>query len=657
MEAILLSIDDEQRLKKIVGKTPDSDVKRVLRVRGNLNNIKKYITDEGYNSIMDAMIRGGVNSGPLALLKTRDDPITQDDIQQIRNDLGLQPYPFKPRKLGERRKRPPLAQPQAQDEQVRRPPPTLSKQGTIRYDWGDEDDSFLVTEHNPMVNPFTTHYDPKTMRPYDRTRANLFRDVNWATIPDGRPKEIQQEYARRAMDGEHAKAINDLIDITVNKRRRLKYDPDLLSQEGADRYAKRIGGFAKEIDVNPHDGLDEKEMVIFNRYAQPQIINGYSWGQSDVGVQQLYQKTYPMGYDKANKKAVSFNTWKKEQFKTTKRQKPWEPILVDDPNEELWRDLQGRGYNAPRAPPAALPITTIWNKVIGKRMKLWIDSNISLDGDKLPTKPTESQRQAAAAAHMQISENHNWILHCIKEFMSMLQLTSLMFKYYIDSHFYVLMLNAGVGNIKEWKDYKKAIKEEDGNPNRKQYRRFFYKIFVDPQNNGFHWSNENCARAITEQDLACGKDSIYKLIDNWINDPGNEFNLYIQTLAQIAALSKQPKLTQDQRQQLQGLKQTKAYFKKAIRDVFNQKLKEMNDAIEGRIMEGKGEWGPESLKIDELGKLEVGTTTDTSNVIEVTYIKVDIDGETVLEVDKYNFICVINGMDYLASVRENLGLA
>lgn len=62
-------------------------------------------------------------------------------------------------------------------------------------------------------------------------------------------------------------------------------------------------------------------------------------------------------------------------------------------------------------------------------------------------------------------------------------------------------------------------------------------------------------------------------------------------------------------------------------------------------------------KNTELGKLEVGTTTDTSNVIEVTYLKVDIDGETVLEVDKYNFICVINGVDYLASVRENLGLA
>lgn len=61
-------------------------------------------------------------------------------------------------------------------------------------------------------------------------------------------------------------------------------------------------------------------------------------------------------------------------------------------------------------------------------------------------------------------------------------------------------------------------------------------------------------------------------------------------------------------------------------------------------------------KNTELGKLEVGTTTDTANTLETTYLKVDIDGETVLEYDKYNYICNIAGTDYLADVREALGL-
>lgn len=61
-------------------------------------------------------------------------------------------------------------------------------------------------------------------------------------------------------------------------------------------------------------------------------------------------------------------------------------------------------------------------------------------------------------------------------------------------------------------------------------------------------------------------------------------------------------------------------------------------------------------KKTELGKLDVGTTTDTSNTIETTYIKISIDNETMLEIDKYNYICNIGGNDFLSLVRKALGL-
>ncbi len=61
-------------------------------------------------------------------------------------------------------------------------------------------------------------------------------------------------------------------------------------------------------------------------------------------------------------------------------------------------------------------------------------------------------------------------------------------------------------------------------------------------------------------------------------------------------------------------------------------------------------------KNTDLGKLEMGATTDTKNTIEVTYIKIDVDGSTVLEIDKYNYICRIDGDDFLSNVRTALGL-
>jgi P2 family phage contractile tail tube protein len=61
-------------------------------------------------------------------------------------------------------------------------------------------------------------------------------------------------------------------------------------------------------------------------------------------------------------------------------------------------------------------------------------------------------------------------------------------------------------------------------------------------------------------------------------------------------------------------------------------------------------------KNTQLGKLDVGSPQDSVSEFEVNYIKVLVDGEEKIEIDKYNFICKIEGEDYLQSVRENLGL-
>lgn len=58
-----------------------------------------------------------------------------------------------------------------------------------------------------------------------------------------------------------------------------------------------------------------------------------------------------------------------------------------------------------------------------------------------------------------------------------------------------------------------------------------------------------------------------------------------------------------------------------------------------------------------VGKFEVGSTTDTSTEFEVIYLKLYIDNKEVLEIDKYNYKCVINGEDILAPVRVAMGLS
>ena len=57
-----------------------------------------------------------------------------------------------------------------------------------------------------------------------------------------------------------------------------------------------------------------------------------------------------------------------------------------------------------------------------------------------------------------------------------------------------------------------------------------------------------------------------------------------------------------------------------------------------------------------LGKFDVGAKTDSSSELEVVYLKVIINNIDVIEIDKYNYICKVNGENVLSAVSEALGL-
>ena len=61
-------------------------------------------------------------------------------------------------------------------------------------------------------------------------------------------------------------------------------------------------------------------------------------------------------------------------------------------------------------------------------------------------------------------------------------------------------------------------------------------------------------------------------------------------------------------------------------------------------------------KKTDLGKFEVGAAQDASTELEVTYIKLVLDGENMIELDKLNYIYAVRGVDQMAGIRTALGL-
>jgi P2 family phage contractile tail tube protein len=49
-----------------------------------------------------------------------------------------------------------------------------------------------------------------------------------------------------------------------------------------------------------------------------------------------------------------------------------------------------------------------------------------------------------------------------------------------------------------------------------------------------------------------------------------------------------------------------------------------------------------------LGKIGVGAATETTNTMEVLYIKIEEDGKVLLELDKLNYIYILDGEDQLS---------
>jgi uncharacterized protein len=57
------------------------------------------------------------------------------------------------------------------------------------------------------------------------------------------------------------------------------------------------------------------------------------------------------------------------------------------------------------------------------------------------------------------------------------------------------------------------------------------------------------------------------------------------------------------------------------------------------------------------GKMDPGKKMDNELEMSVSYIKIYVDNEPQVEIDVLNFICIIGGVDFLAVIREHLGMS
>lgn len=58
----------------------------------------------------------------------------------------------------------------------------------------------------------------------------------------------------------------------------------------------------------------------------------------------------------------------------------------------------------------------------------------------------------------------------------------------------------------------------------------------------------------------------------------------------------------------------------------------------------------------DLGKVKGASPYDASTEIEVVYMKIERDGKTLIEIDKYNYIFKVDGVDHMQQLRSALGM-
>lgn len=88
--------------------------------------------------------------------------------------------------------------------------------------------------------------------------------------------------------------------------------------------------------------------------------------------------------------------------------------------------------------------------------------------------------------------------------------------------------------------------------------------------------------------------------------------------------------------------------------VFRGSMQMMDTATQRNDFQGIAVTVKGKVKSFDLGNLKKGGKGEPKVVREITYCKVTINGKNVLELDKYNMVWKLNGVDRLEKVRSQI---
>ena len=176
---------------------------------------------------------------------------------------------------------------------------------------------------------------------------------------------------------------NSLINVILNHKKEIKKVPaNTLKQ--AQRYANRLGeGYRAELrDMNPGDGLNEQEVVVFNRAGQPVAINGYKltpsrypYRRDYVGEGEKYGGFYDLDGDGTPDKRASKREWFDSKYGFKPGANPWDDGTLAQENVPQFNSYADVGYARLAKPRANKSVYQVFSKLFAPHLKAAYKSN------------------------------------------------------------------------------------------------------------------------------------------------------------------------------------------------------------------------------------------------------------------------------------------
>ena len=263
-------------------------------------------------------------------------------------------------------------------DKMKRPPP--QSESGLTSNWGKS----LLDDVTVLAPPVIYGKERKP-----REKGQLYERPNY--IYNNVP--VVQDKRDRQMRG--GDLYDSLINVILNHKKEIKKVPAAMSLEGANRYAKSLGnGYrAASVDLNPDDGLDEKEIVVYNKAGIPVVINGYKLANSDFAYRKAYLTQYPRGMDPNTKTKKSYQDWLDEQWGYQAPTNPWEEATIANEKVDMFDEFYGHGYAQKMPRKKTLTPNQIFAKLWSAALKnFYANIDALVTDDALKTKLKVAKR-------------------------------------------------------------------------------------------------------------------------------------------------------------------------------------------------------------------------------------------------------------------------